>query len=116
MRAHRGIRAWRVIGVEIAGRCRESTRIASPVECAARTDGAALTVWANVAHEERACKRDEDCTIVRGDGSCFNAALNIRAAVLKQYKGTPCGNPASGACMRRPLVARCVDGCCDIAG
>ncbi|HVU03680.1 MAG TPA: hypothetical protein VHE30_18100 [Polyangiaceae bacterium] len=74
----------------------------------------AATVWANVPHEDRACRTDEDCTVVSGDGNCINLAIAKRAASRPEYAQTPCGNPASGACPGGRATARCQAGCCAV--
>lgn len=72
----------------------------------------AETVWANVSHDDRVCSHDGDCTVVTGNGNCFNAALNVRASQRSEYAETPCGNPLSGACAPATKQARCNAGCC----
>jgi len=72
------------------------------------------TAWANVRHEDRVCTHDDECTVVSGDGNCINLALNRSAATQPMYKETPCGNPASGACMGGKVKATCDSGCCAV--
>ena len=70
------------------------------------------TRWANVPHADRACRADDECTVVAGDGNCFLSPLTKSAALRSEYQAAPCGNPASGACPGDRTVARCLKGCC----
>ena len=70
------------------------------------------TRWANVPHADRACKSDDECTVKVSDGNCILLPLTKNAAVRPEYQEAPCGNPMSGACVGRPIVARCASGCC----
>jgi hypothetical protein len=70
-------------------------------------------VWANVPHGDRACTSDDECRAL-GDGSCFDAALNVGGAAKPEYATFPCGNPAAGACARARASARCAQGCCEL--
>jgi hypothetical protein len=73
----------------------------------------AATIWANVTHEDLACQSDADCVALSGGaGGCFSAALNKLGASKPEYQARPCGNPAAGACVARPIQAYCGDGCC----
>jgi len=70
------------------------------------------TRWANVPHQDRACHSDDECTLVISDGNCIVLPLTKKAAARPEYREAPCGNPMSGACVERPIKARCLEGCC----
>ncbi|MCC6521377.1 MAG: hypothetical protein IT373_01825 [Polyangiaceae bacterium] len=74
----------------------------------------AATAWANVLHDDRACRTDADCVAVSGDGGCWSAALNRSAVGKPEYQDRPCGNPASGACGGPEPTATCSGGCCSV--
>ncbi len=76
---------------------------------------AIATIWANVAHADRACRADADCVAIAGNGHCFEASLNQGAAKQTRYAKTPCGNPMAGPCVNRGLTPRCNAGCCEMS-
>ncbi len=70
------------------------------------------TRWANVLHEDLACKSDADCMLVMDGGHCVFATLNKKAATQPRYQTWPCGNPAAGPCAANSEVPHCKSGCC----
>lgn len=73
----------------------------------------AETTWANVPHEDRACRVDLDCGAVLDPSGCSYRGLTRDAAMRPEYAPVGCGHPAAGACVQQTPVARCVAGCCE---
>jgi hypothetical protein len=69
-------------------------------------------LWNEGPASDRSCTTDDDCVLVEAH-TCFRIAV-AREAVGRYRRSTPCVNPASGPCARRPGAAVCKNSCCEV--
>jgi hypothetical protein len=71
------------------------------------------TRWANLAHADKACRRDVDCALVGYPAiTCSEDSVTVSASHRPEFEEAPCANPAAGPCAAPRFHAVCRDGCC----